>query len=74
MRTESFIHEIERKLTMDANGAANECTAGNETLDQPADHRSLDPEAFHGLAGDVVRAIDPFTEADPVAVLTNTLT
>ena len=25
--------------------------------------------AFHGLAGDVVRAIEPHTEADPVAVL-----
>ena len=30
-------------------------------------------EAFHGLAGDIVRAIEPHTEADPVAVLVNTL-
>jgi Bifunctional DNA primase/polymerase, N-terminal len=30
---------------------------------------ALDPAAYHGLAGDVVRAIDPHTEADPVAVL-----
>ncbi len=28
-------------------------------------------EAYHGLAGDVVRAIEPHTEADPVAVLAN---
>jgi Protein of unknown function (DUF3987) len=34
----------------------------------------LDPEALHGLAGEIVNAIDPYTEADPVAVLTNTLT
>jgi len=27
------------------------------------------PEAFHGLAGDIVRAIEPHTEADPVALL-----
>jgi hypothetical protein len=27
------------------------------------------PEAYQGLAGDVVRAIDPETEADPVALL-----
>ena len=29
--------------------------------------------AFYGLAGDIVRAVDPFTEADPVAVLVNIL-
>ncbi|HEY9224617.1 MAG TPA: hypothetical protein VIP27_10760 [Variovorax sp.] len=29
--------------------------------------------AFHGLAGDVVRAIEPHTEADPVAILTQLL-
>lgn len=29
----------------------------------------LPEEAFHGLAGDVVRAIEPHTEADPVALL-----
>jgi Protein of unknown function (DUF3987) len=28
-----------------------------------------DPIAFHGLAGDVVRAIEPHSEADPVALL-----
>jgi Protein of unknown function (DUF3987) len=27
------------------------------------------PEAFHGLAGDLVRKLDPHTESDPVAVL-----
>jgi hypothetical protein len=27
------------------------------------------PEAFHGLAGEIVRAIEPQTEADPVALL-----
>ncbi|MBI2842380.1 MAG: DUF3987 domain-containing protein [Armatimonadetes bacterium] len=31
------------------------------------------PEAFHGLAGDVVRVLDPHTEADPVALLSNFL-
>lgn len=30
-------------------------------------------EAFHGLAGDLVRAIEPETEADPVALLANFL-
>ena len=30
-------------------------------------------EAFHGLPGEIVRAIEPHTEADPVAVLANLL-
>jgi hypothetical protein len=34
----------------------------------------LDAAAFHGLAGDVVRAIEPHTEADPAAVLVGFLT
>lgn len=33
----------------------------------------LEPEALHGLAGDIVRAFDPHTEADPAAVLTTFL-
>lgn len=32
------------------------------------------PAAFHGLAGRVVEAVDPHTEADPVAVLVSFLT
>src|SRR5262245_19474201 len=35
---------------------------------------TLAKEALHGLAGDFVRSIEPFTEADPVAVLSNLLT
>ena len=30
---------------------------------------TIEPEAFHGLAGDVVKTISPHTEADPVAIL-----
>ncbi len=33
----------------------------------------LDAAALQGLAGEIVRAIDPFTEADPVAVLVQLL-
>lgn len=33
----------------------------------------LDSAVLYGLAGDVVRALDPHTEGDPVAVLTNYL-
>jgi hypothetical protein len=34
---------------------------------------TLDSAALYGLAGDVVRAIEPHTEGDPVAVLANVL-
>jgi hypothetical protein len=41
----------------------------------PADQPwpKIDAEAFHGLAGRIVDTIDPITEADPVAVLAQTL-
>lgn len=29
----------------------------------------LDPAAFHGLPGEIVRTLDPHTESDPVAIL-----
>jgi len=35
---------------------------------------TLHANALYGLAGDIVRALDPETEADPVAVLLNVLT
>lgn|SRR5262249_47492599 len=31
------------------------------------------PEAYHGLAGHIVRAIEPHSEADPVAILAHVL-
>lgn len=34
----------------------------------------IDGAAYHGIAGDVVRAIDPHSEADPVAILVTFLT
>lgn len=39
----------------------------------PAAWPTLAPEAFHGLAGDFVRQLEPHTEADPVAILVQTL-
>jgi hypothetical protein len=33
----------------------------------------LAPKALHGLAGRLVEAIDPYTEADPAATLAHTL-
>jgi 5S rRNA maturation endonuclease (ribonuclease M5) len=31
------------------------------------------PEAFYGLAGEIAKTIEPYSEADPVALLANTL-
>ena len=35
--------------------------------------KPLRPEAFYGLAGDIVRMIEPHSEADPAALLLQTL-
>jgi hypothetical protein len=50
-------------------------TFGGRTAAEPrtAQWPELDPAAFYGLPGDVARAVEPHCEADPVAVLANTL-
>jgi hypothetical protein len=52
-----------------APGAAPEPKPAPKADDWPV----LDPAALHGLAGDVVRAIAPHTESDPVALLVQTI-
>ncbi len=42
-------------------------------VSEPSPWPVLKDEALYGLAGDIVRAADPHTEADPVAVLVNFL-
>jgi Protein of unknown function (DUF3987) len=44
-----------------------------KTPDAPQWPEALTPEAFHGLAGDIVKALKPRTEADPAALLAQTL-
>jgi len=48
-------------------------TEPNAMPAQPKWPEPLAPEAFYGLAGDVVRAIAPHTEADPASLLLNFL-
>ncbi|HEX5314978.1 MAG TPA: DUF3987 domain-containing protein [Gammaproteobacteria bacterium] len=49
---------------------ANEATASQQSAPEPQKWpESMANEAFHGLAGDVVRTFEPHTEADPVALL-----
>lgn len=59
------------KLTPDMIDGAPDATA--ETLCLTSPWPELDEAALHGLAGDIVRAIDPYTEAAPVVTLLNTL-
>src|SRR5262249_45663977 len=44
-----------------------------ESLPMPEPWPELGAAAYHGLAGEVVRAVGPETEADPVAVLAQLL-
>ncbi|OJH41015.1 hypothetical protein BON30_08900 [Cystobacter ferrugineus] len=44
-------------------------TKGGVRMEQPPARLSLQSPALHGLAGDLVRTIEPHTEADPAAIL-----
>ncbi len=61
------LDEVRRKRKQSA-GAADE-----PEVDVERSFPVLDPAALHGLAGQIVRAIEPNTEAAPVAVLANLL-
>lgn len=66
-----------RRLATPRNDPTHEVVrdADEDYLDpaRAPDWPTLDPAAFHGPAGELVRAIDPHTEADPAAVLFQTL-
>src|SRR5215467_6300942 len=49
-----------------------EPTPGDTQEAAPA-HPAVDKAALYGLPGEIVRAIEPFTEADPAALLLNAL-
>lgn len=76
--------EIGRKLErglISGEQAAQELSSLNSLGDNSEPDARLNdfPEppsdvAFHGLAGDIVRRIEPHTEADPTAILIQTLT
>jgi hypothetical protein len=63
------------------NGHCEDGSAGNQhehpdhgaTSSSAASWPTLDPAALYGLAGEVVRTIEPHTEGDPVALLVNLL-
>jgi len=57
---------------MEANQGATSPVRGSPAGGRP-EWPSLAPEALHGLAGEIVAALDPHTESDPVGVLVQLL-
>ena len=63
--------EVEPRSLGESDGEQTELTSLSlGAVDHPA---PPDEAAFYGLAGDIVRRIEPHTEADPVALLTQFL-
>jgi Protein of unknown function (DUF3987) len=52
---------------------ADDLSSQNSLSSRPRPPSPPDADAFYGLAGDIVAAIDPHTEADRVAILVQTL-
>ena len=72
-RVETYDSRAEARQTSTpmGNGSARAEPPERSTVTWPA---PLAPEAFHGLAGEIVAALEPHTEADPAAILIQTLT
>jgi hypothetical protein len=67
--------DFEEQSSKTDSQAAKKELAGVEfnSVGSPGWPDPLAPEAFHGLAGDIVRTIEPHSEADPVALLVQLL-
>jgi len=63
---------VSEHLLNSGNPGDGDNSLNSQSVQQPKP--ALSAEALHGLPGDIVRAIEPFTESDSVAVLSNTLT
>ena len=61
------------KNTPDWPPAAKESAAQSALPEEKDNWPKASPAMFYGLAGDIMRAIEPHTEADPVAILFQTL-
>jgi hypothetical protein len=61
------------QLRPHGNGGSDAYPSFVSFVPEPASWPKLAGEALYGLPGDIVRSIEPHTEADPVAVLANQL-
>src|SRR5215216_483757 len=69
------VSDIVRPASAEVRGREGEPDTYVSYVPGPVEHRwpALEEEAYCGLPGEIVRAIEPHTEADPVAVLMNLL-
>ncbi len=63
--------ELAETLFRDTHEKEETITLNGDSSSWPA---PIDEAAYQGLAGEIVKAIEPHTEADPVAILIQTLT
>jgi hypothetical protein len=82
-RTVRSLWRKHRRSSQDAEEEALlDCSIGSPSVEPcpslpvvaPDGLPTLHPDALHGLAGDIVRAIEPETEADPAGILLSLLT
>jgi hypothetical protein len=64
--------EESEERPMDRSGDTSHTSLSSQPKLRPPE--KMDLAAYHGLAGDIVTAIEPHTEADPVAILAQFLT
>jgi len=69
------VSDLSRAASAEVGGREGEPDTYIPHLPEPIEYRwpTLEDEAYCGLPGEIVRAIEPHTEADPVAVLMNLL-
>jgi Protein of unknown function (DUF3987) len=70
----ALIRNAEQWSPVDKNREASSVTLEEARPNAQRQWPELDDAALHGLAGDVVRLLNPHTEADPVGVLVQFLT
>jgi hypothetical protein len=66
---EAFDLEVRKAQLAVMNNNPGSPEPGEYPGDQGSWPAPLEPEAYHGAAGDIVRAIEPHSEADPAALL-----
>jgi hypothetical protein len=67
-------HSFSRTQHTSTAGAHSTSSAPESPAPVAADWPTMSGDAYHGVAGDVVRIIEPHSEADPVAILIQFLT
>ena len=67
------VSERERSETSERSPTSADLPSPDSLVSQQQWPAPLAPEAFHGLAGEFVRTVEPYTEADPAAILASLL-